>query len=213
MDSEWTPRSTFPKRLYRVYHPCQIMKGGKPKAKGNARTDLIAPGKKVNYPFKTHAADFVDSIIAHRQQSEKIKTPYISFFEDLSEAEVWCLAAQDNFYGTCYIIVVDMTSKWMEKGLQKGFGEKGKISCWRVGDVVKELGLNHHALGVQSGLERMDSEWMFVKWVPGTAFVKGFISSADIRRKYALQGGLEGIVLKCGCTSEKSCLHFDENFD
>ncbi|KAF8852775.1 hypothetical protein BDZ45DRAFT_694807 [Acephala macrosclerotiorum] len=227
MDVRWTPLSQFPSRLYRVFYPYQA-------TQSHSETGLAAPNRRVAY-FQDDIPGFVASLVSHRRQKRE-PSPYISFFEDLREAQMWCLAAEDTFGESCYIVALDLISPAFQQGLVGG-----TIHGFRLGDVVAKLALKEPALGAPTGRERVDSEWMFVYRLPAETFLATPQTSRVIRQmldfpetpkpitcrcecEEARQGKLhlceEPLVgaegegrLSCGCRSENLCIHFDWTLD
>ncbi|CZR67312.1 uncharacterized protein PAC_17211 [Phialocephala subalpina] len=231
MDVSWTAQSTFPDRLYRVWRPLQVTQH----QTHGPQAGVVAADQRVAY-LKNDIPAFVASLVSHRNQ-DRIKSPYISLFEDLGEARAWCMAAEDTFEHVSYIIALDLKSVAFQNGLANR-----TIHGFRVGDVVKELKLEEKALGTPSGPNRMDSEWMFVYKLPGSAFCPGTQNSRDIREElrfprppkpitcscegeaarhgephFCLDMPMVGVKgggkLGCGCKSEELCVHFDWNLD
>lgn len=90
---------------------------------------------------------------------------------------MWCLAAEDTFGESCYIVTLDLTSVAFHQGLLGS-----TIHGFRLGDVVAKLALKEPALGSPTGRERVDSEWMFVYRLPAEAFLTTPKTSSVIRQ-------------------------------
>jgi hypothetical protein len=155
MDHDWTPTSSRPPKLYRVYRPMQhtIL----------SPRGLTSTAPKLYLPSATHYTLFLQSITDHRMQASH-PTPYISFFSSKQEAEMWALAAEDEFLKQSYVLEVDTRAKEM----------KGVV-MWKVQDVQDRSGNGLGLGGVRN------SEWLVLFQVPGQAISRTFKSSTDIR--------------------------------
>lgn len=168
MNFRWTAVSTFPDKLYRVCRHGQ-------KTSFGPRHGFLAANPDALYFGDSQIPAFVDSLIAHRRQ-DHIKSAYISFFEDLCEAQQWCLAADDEFGGGggATIAVIDLKSPAIQDGITQG-----KFHGWRVVEVAHALGFQENFLG-QGGMD-VESEWMFIGRVPREAVIKQ-ISCEQVRQ-------------------------------
>lgn len=156
MDYTWTPRSSRPQKLYRVYRPLQ-------------HTTLSPFGLQAStiqpwYVLSTHYSLFIDSLTAHRDQVPNQPSPYVSLFSDLNEAESWALAAEEVFHKPTYILEIDVKHKLM----------RDKV-MWKVSDIQDKTGKPLGMGGIRN------SEWMVVYFVPQEAIRKVYRSSTAIR--------------------------------
>lgn len=168
MNFDWTPLSAFPKELYRVCRTGQKTAFIRPHG-------FLAANQDVSYFGTSQIPAFIQSIISHRRQ-DRIISPYISFFEDLCEAQQWCLAAEEVFGGNPTVAVINLKSPAFKYGI-----EERRIHGWRVVEVVQRLGLEDTILGMGAGSPRIESEWMFIGRVPEETVIKQ-ITCDQIRR-------------------------------
>ncbi|KAN0114593.1 hypothetical protein V8E51_004137 [Hyaloscypha variabilis] len=206
MDHVWTPKSSRPTKLYRVYRPRQYTT--------LSHRGLQASDPKAILPFKTHFLQFIKSITDHRMQSPS-PSPYISFFSSRSEAEEWTLAAEEVFQETAYVLELDLTHKKMQG-----------VIMWRVQDIQDKTGQKLGLGGVRN------SEWLALWQVPSEAIKREYKSSADIRLERGMPfpkhvqdpntaradfpiynellfvGPYSNVDLICGCENEEKCIHF-----
>jgi len=225
MDHVWTPKSSRPTKLYRVYRPRQYTT--------LSHRGLQASDPKAILPFKTHFLQFIKSITDHRMQSPS-PSPYISFFSSRSEAEEWTLAAEEVFHETAYVLGLDMTHKKMQG-----------VIMWQVQDIQDKTGQKLGLGGVRN------SEWLALWQVPSEAIKMEYKSSADIRlgkpfpwpsadqqandmvatergmpflkhvqdpntaradfpiyNELLFVGPYSNVDLICGCENEEKCIHF-----
>lgn len=206
MDIPWTDPSTIPEKLYRVicpnqntyYDPKNGLIAAMTLPSGKLQTHshhLFLPLNPIdNSDAKIFSSTecwisgtdlplFHHSIRCHREQ-EKIPSPYISLFEDLSEAEIYCIAAsdfhQDINGDKCFIIEIDTIHHNMRsirpwlwfvhdiqvmcpKGVQLGEGPEDNL-----------------AAESQKG-GRFDSEWLCLYAVPGVKGMKILKGSKQCR--------------------------------
>jgi hypothetical protein len=156
MDYDWSPASTRPPKLYRVYRPYQ-------------HTILSPRGLTASNPTlylytDPHYSLFLQSITNHRNQVAYKATPYISFFSSKEESESWALAAEDEFLKPAYVLEIDVGHVSMKDTVM-----------WSVQDIMDKSG-NELGLG---GMR--NSEWLVLWQVPGTAISRTFKSSTDVR--------------------------------
>ncbi|KAE9379557.1 hypothetical protein N431DRAFT_460810 [Stipitochalara longipes BDJ] len=212
MDYIWTPKTSRPAKLYRVYRPKQYTT--------LSHRGLHASDRIVVLPISTHFSQFISSITDHRMQSSR-PSPYISFFSSRDEAENWALAAEDVFHAPSYILELDMTHKNVQN-----------LTMWYVQDIQDKTGKPLGLGGVRN------SEWMILWAVPGEAISREFTSSADIRRERRIPFPTyvenpntarrdiplfnewlflgeqnHATALKCGCQTEEKCIHFQWPFE
>jgi hypothetical protein len=155
MDYDWSPASTRPQKLYRVYRPYQ-------------HTILSPRGLTASNPTlylynNAHYSLFLQSIANHRNQVAGLPTPYISFFSSKEEAESWALAAEDEFLKPAFILEIDVGHVSMKDTVM-----------WSVQDIMDKSG-NELGLG---GMR--NSEWLVLWQVPETAISRTFKSSTDV---------------------------------
>jgi hypothetical protein len=155
MDYDWTPVSTRPQKLYRVYRPLQytIL----------SPRGLTASNTTLYLPSATHSSIFIQTLTDHRTQASR-PTPYISFFASKTEAEMWAVAAEDEFHKPGYVLEVDVRHKTMEGSVM-----------WKVEDVQRKSGKQLGLGGTRN------SEWVVLYRVPGQAISRTFRSSTQIR--------------------------------
>jgi hypothetical protein len=155
MDHIWTPKSSRPSKLYRVYRPYQyttLTSDGLRASAGNLFLEL-----------QSQFSLFIQTICEHRDQEPRI-SPYISAFESKTEADSWALAAEDEFRKPAYILEIDLMHKSMESA-----------TMWRVSDIQEQT-------GKECGLGgKRDSEWLILYLVPAEAISRDFRSSTDVR--------------------------------
>jgi hypothetical protein len=157
MDYEWTPKSSRPSKLYRVYRPFQHTSLSHRGLRASNTTLHLA----ISNP--THFSLFLDSLISHRTQSA-LPSPYVSFFSSLTEAESWALAAEDEFLKPAFILEIDAKCRAMEN-----------VTLWKVSDIQDKTG---EKLGL-GGMR--NSEWLALFAVPGAVISREFRSSKEIR--------------------------------
>jgi hypothetical protein len=156
MDHDWTPKSSRPSKLYRVYRPYQHTT--------LTRNGFRASSTTMYYNIEKQYSLFIQSITEHRNQQPPQISPYISTFESLPEAESWALAAEDEFRKPAYILEIDGRHECLEN-----------MYMWKVSDVQAKT-------GKECGLGgKRDSEWMIVYWVPMNAISKVVRTSTDVR--------------------------------
>jgi hypothetical protein len=171
MDFSWTPHASFPKKLYRVCHRMQMTRWEPSKG-------FKASDKKTFFYRDTQTPHFVQSLLNHRRQV-KWSTPYISFFENLREAENWCMAAEHINGEPARLAILDLTSDIFQEGLRSGI-----IRGWRLSDIVRELKITHADLVLGRGANMAESEWLFVNYVPYQAMTPGRGSVAIRNSKF-----------------------------
>ena len=154
MDLKWTPMSSRPAKLYRVCSPWQRTEF--------SRRGFVATDCTLFFGWETHYPEFIKSIEDHRFNKRK-PSPYISFFEDLREAEEWCLAGEEWLRQPCRVIEIDMTHSDMQT-----------IPGWRVRDIQDK---SDELLGGTK-----NSEWLMLWYIPVGPFVVPFRNGTDIRR-------------------------------
>ena len=155
MDHDWTPKSSRPSKLYRVYRPYQHTT--------LTRNGLLASSGKLYLRLATQFTLFMQTITEHRNQSPRI-SPYISTFQSLREAESWALAAEDEFGQPAYVLEIDARHKCLEN-----------VKMWKVSDVQEKT-------GKECGLGgKRDSEWLILYWVPMEAISNIVRSSTEVR--------------------------------
>jgi hypothetical protein len=170
MDYDWSPVSTRPPKLYRVYRPYQHTT--------LSPRGLTASQTTLYLHIETHYSLFLQSITNHRNQVAYKPSPYISFFSSKEEAESWALAAEDEFLKPAYILEIDVGHVSMKDTVM-----------WSVQDIIDKSG---NALGL-GGMR--NSEWLVFWRVPGEAISRTFKSSTDVRIGEFPYGLIEGMVL------------------
>jgi hypothetical protein len=157
MDHEWTPKSSRPAKLYRVYRPFQHTSLSHCGLRASNSTTWLTVSNA------SHFSLFLSTVTSHRQQLPH-SSPYISLFSSVSEAENWALAAEDEFLKPSFILEIDVQKLTMEG-----------VAMWKISDIQdktgKELGLG----GMRN------SEWLVLFYIPGAAISREFKSSRDIR--------------------------------
>jgi hypothetical protein len=170
MDYDWSPASTRPPKLYRVYRPYQhTILSPRGLTASNPNLYLYTDG---------HYSLFLQSITNHRNQVAYKTTPYISFFSSKEEAESWALAAEDEFLKPAYVLEIDVGHVSMKDAVM-----------WSVQDIMDKSG-NELGLG---GMR--NSEWLVLSQVPEAAISRTFKSSTDVRIGEFPCSGLKGMVL------------------
>jgi hypothetical protein len=157
MDYNWSPKSSRPSKLYRVYRPYQHT--------SLSHRGLRASNTTLHLTISnpTHFSLFLTSLKSHRTQTAH-PSPYVSFFSSLPEAESWALAAEDEFLKPAFILEIDVKCRAMEK-----------VTMWKVSDIQDKT-------GEELGLGGMrNSEWLAVFAVPGAVISREFRSSKEIR--------------------------------
>jgi hypothetical protein len=161
MDYDWTEQSERPPKLYRVQRASQYTNFTWDE--GWKATDLQT------YCLELEQNKFIESIQDHRQQ-KSTPTPYISFFEDEGEAEIWAIAAENILGCKAYVICVDLTRLVMRS-----------VKMWKVNDIAAQT---HTTL--YPGAE---SEWLVFRHMPREGIV-GWKLGSEIRQRKNLAHSL-----------------------
>jgi hypothetical protein len=169
MDYPWTPNSSRPETLYRVYRPWQHTRW-RP-TEGLTSTDSATLIKTTTHHDAIRT--FLTSVRDHRDQ-DLIPSPYISFFEDREEARTWALAAEEYWGEVCYVMEIDAQSEMLEG-----------IPMFKISDLQMLSGD-----GLGRGGAR-DSEWLVLYHVPRLCIRRRFVSTMEIRAGISLSCFLE----------------------
>jgi hypothetical protein len=154
MDYPWSPPDLRPELLFRVHSQASHIHQ-------RARVGFAATDEKKLYS-STELEAFFQSIVNHRTQAPK-KSPYISLFEDFTEADMWAIALENVTGIPALIYAIDV----FHPSLQDAFIFK-----------VSHVG-NKCQRRLRSGAE---SEWMVCHRLPTAAIIESMTrTSTDVR--------------------------------